>query len=111
MPDWLTVLKVVLPHAKTIYDAASPVFTKKKASAVPDPIVLLQQQVAELQSAAGQTTSHVKELAAQLQSTVAALQEAAALAEHRMRRVTILSAVAGAASLSALVLAAIAFLR
>jgi hypothetical protein len=53
----------------------------------------------------------VKELAAQLQSTVAALQEAAQLAEHRLRRVTIIAAVAGALSVSSLLIAVVAVLR
>lgn len=110
MAPWIIpALKAVLPHVKTIYDTAAPVFTKKKADAVPDPTPLLQQQIAELQAAAGQNTAHVKELAAQLQSTVAALQEAAQLAEHRLRRVTILAAVAGAFSVVAF-LAAVAAL-
>jgi hypothetical protein len=47
----------------------------------------------------------VKELAAQLQSTVAALQEGATLAERRLRRVTIIAAAAGAFSVSALLVA------
>jgi multidrug resistance efflux pump len=106
MASWLIpALKAVLPHVKTIYDTAAPVFTKKKADAAPDATPLMQQQIAELQSAAAQNTAHVKELAAQLQSTVAALQEAASLAEHRLRRVTILAAVAGALSLVALAVA------
>lgn len=111
MASWIIpALKAVLPHVKTIYDTAAPVFTKKKIETAPDP-TLLQQQIAELQSAAAQNTAHVKELAAQLQSTVAALQEAAQLAEHRMRRVTILASVAGALSLCALLVAAVAILR
>ena len=106
MAPWiLPALKAVLPHVKTIVDTAAPVFTKKKPEAVPDPLPLLQQQIAELQSAAAQNTAHVKELAGQLQSTVAALQEAASLAEHRLRRVTILSAIAGALSACALLAA------
>jgi len=112
MAPWiLPALKAVLPHVKTIYETAAPVFTKKKAEAVPDPTQLLQQQIAELQAASAQNTAHVKELAAQLQSTVAAVQEAAALAEHRLRRVTIIAAVAGALSLSALLIAVVAVLR
>ena len=113
MASWLIpALKAVLPHVKTIYDTAAPVFTKKKVEAVPDPTQqLLQQQIGELQAASAQNTAHVKELAAQLQSTVAALQEAAQLAEHRMRRVTILASVAGALSLCALAVAAFAILR
>jgi hypothetical protein len=110
MASWLIpALKAVLPHVKTIYDTAAPVFTKKKAEAAPDPGALLQQQIAELQSAAAQNTAHVKELAAQLQSTVAALQEAVALADHRLRRATIIAAVAIALSLSAVLIAAAAF--
>jgi hypothetical protein len=113
MAPWiLPVLKAVLPHVKTIYDTAAPVFTKKKAEAVPEPTVLLQQQIAELQAAAGQNAANVKELAAQLQSTVSALEQAAALAEGRLRRVTIIAAVAAAFSVSAFFVALVAvFLR
>lgn len=112
MAPWIIpALKAVLPHVKTIYDTAAPVFTKKKADAVPDPTPLLQQQIAELQAAAAQNTAHVKELAGQLQSTVTALQEAAQLAEHRLRRVTILAAVAGALAVVSLLAAVAAVVR
>jgi DNA-directed RNA polymerase sigma subunit (sigma70/sigma32) len=108
MAPWIIpALKAILPHVKTIYDTASPVFTRKKAEAVPDPTALLQQQIAELQNAAAQNTAHVKALAAQLQSTVAALQEAAALSESRLRRVTLIAALAVAFSLAALLTAAL----
>jgi len=110
--SWIIpALKAVLPHVKTIYDTAAPVFTKKKIEAMPDPGPLLQQQISELQSAAAQNTAHVKELAAQLQSTVAALQEGAQLAEHRLRRVTIIAAIASALSVAALLIAIVAVLR
>ena len=112
MAPWiLPALKAILPHVKTIYDTAAPVFTKKKAELAPDPTAVLQQQIAELQAASAQNSANVKELAAQLQSTVAALQEAASLAEHRLRRVTIIAAVAVAFSLSALLIALLAMLR
>jgi uncharacterized protein YlxW (UPF0749 family) len=112
MASWIIpTLKAVLPHVKTIYETAAPVFTKKKAEAVPDPTPLLQQQIAELQAAAAQSTAHVKELAAQLQSTVAAVQEAAQLAEYRLRRATIIAAIAGALSLCALLASLVAVLR
>jgi hypothetical protein len=111
MAPWLLpVLKAVLPHVKTIYDTAAPVFTKKRIEAVPDPTIV-QQQIAELQGAAAQNAAHVKELAAQLQSTVAALEQAAALAEHRLRRATIIAAVAVAFSASALFIGLLAVLR
>ncbi|HEX6266441.1 MAG TPA: hypothetical protein VFZ81_06045 [Burkholderiales bacterium] len=111
MAPWiLPVLKAVLPHVKTIYDSAAPVFTKKRVEAASDPGVL-QQQIAELQAAAGQNAANVKELAAQLQSTVSALEQAAALAENRLRRVTIIAAVAAAFSVSALFIALVAVFR
>jgi hypothetical protein len=111
MAPWIIpALKAVLPHVKTIYDTAAPVFTKKKADTLPDATPLLQQQIAELQSAAAQNTAHVKELAGQLQSTVAALQEAAQLAEHRLRRATIIAAVAGALAAVSLLVAVAAVL-
>jgi hypothetical protein len=86
MAAWLIpALKVVLPHVGTIVSAAAPVFTKKKPDA-PDQAPLLQQQIGELQAAAAQNAAHVKELAAQLESTVAALDQAARLAESKLRR-------------------------
>ena len=88
MAAWLVpALKAVLPHVGSIISAATPVFTNRKADAVANQALLLQQQIAELQSAASQNATHVKELAAQLQSTVAALEEAASMAEARFRRV------------------------
>ena len=73
--SWIIpALKAVLPHVKTIYDTAAPVFTKKKAGALPDPTPLLQQQISELQSAAAQNTVHVKE------------KLSASMRVHRMRR-------------------------
>jgi DNA-directed RNA polymerase sigma subunit (sigma70/sigma32) len=111
MAPWiLPVLKAVLPHVKTIYDSAAPVFTKKRLEGAPDPSVL-QQQIAELQAAAGQNAANVKELAAQLQSTVSALEQAAALAEGRLRRVTIIAAVAVSFSVSAFFIALVAVFR
>ncbi len=111
MATWFSVLKAVLPHVRTIYDAAAPVLTRRKAEAAPEPTSLLQQQVSELQAAAAQNSAHVKELAAQLQSTVTALQDAAAVAETRMRRVTIIAAAAAALSAAALLISLIAVLR
>ena len=101
MAAWLIpALKAVLPHVGTIISAAVPAFTKKKTDAA-NQTHLLQQQIAELQSAASQNAAHIRELAEQLQNTVAALEHAALIAEARLRRVflfclfaTIFSAVA-----------------
>jgi len=101
MAAWLIpALKAVLPHVGTIISAASPAFTRKKTDANQTP--LLQQQIAELQSAASQNAAHIKELAEQLQSTVAALENAALIAEAKLRRVLLFCLVAMALSAAAL---------
>ena len=100
MAVWLIpALKAVLPHIGTILSVAVPVFTKKSADAVANQ-ALLQQQITELQSAASQNALHIKELAAQLQSTVAALEQAASIAEARLRRVYLVCIVAIILSIS-----------
>jgi hypothetical protein len=69
---------------------------------------LLQDQIAELQSAASQNAAHIKELATQLQSTVSALEQTASIAEARLR-LTLRFSVA-AIALSAIGLGVAAFL-
>ena len=74
MAGWLIpALKAVLPHVGDIISVASPVFTKKKADTV-NQTALLQQQVSELQAAASQNAANIKELASELQSSIAALE-------------------------------------
>ena len=83
MAAWfIPALKAVLPHVGDIVAAAKPVFTRKPAQDGST----VQQQIAELQSAVLQNGVNIKELATQLQSTVAALEQAAALAETNLRR-------------------------
>ena len=101
MAAWLIpALKAVLPHVGTIISAAGPAFTKKKTDA--NQTLLLQQQIAELQSAASQNAVHIKELAEQLQNTVAALEHAASIAQANLRRVFLVCLVATAMSVAAL---------
>ena len=102
MAVWLVpALKAVLPHVGTIISMAMPVFTKKPPGTANQTIVL-QQQITELQVAASQNAAHIKELAAQLQSTVVALEQAASIAETRLRRTLLLCL--GAAALSTITL-------
>ena len=102
MAVWLIpALKAILPHIGTILSVAVPVFTKKNADADANQ-ALLQQQITELQSAASQNALHIKELAAQLQSTVAALEQAASIAEKRLQRVFLVCIVAIILSVSSL---------
>jgi len=110
MAGWLIpALKAVLPHVGDIVAAAKPVFTKKKPEAgAPGGEA---QQIAELQAAVSQNAEHVRELAAQLQSTVTALEKGAEIAESRLRRAVLFCAVAVALSLFALGVALIGLLR
>lgn len=103
MPAWLIpALKAVLPHVGTIVSAAKPVFTRKSPDAAPDQPILLQQQVTELQAAASANDAHIRELAAQIQNTVAVLETAAALAERRHRWMLFLCAAATLLSVTSL---------
>ena len=102
MAIWLVpALKAILPHIGTILSVAVPVFTRKKADAEANQ-ALLQQQITELQLAASQNALHIKELAAQLQQTVAALEQAALIADARPRRQYLFCVAAFALSVTAL---------
>src|SRR5450756_2910098 len=91
MPAWLIpALKAVLPHVGTIVSAAAPAFTKKSADVVANQTMLLQQQITELQAAASENDAHIKELAAQIQNTVEALENGASLAEKRHQWIIVL---------------------
>jgi len=106
MAGWLVpALKAVLPHVGTIIAAAGPVFTKRVVDPEAIPPALLQQQIAELQTAASQNAVHIRELAEQLQTTVGALERSAAIAERRLQRVLVVAGVAAAAAVLALAVA------
>lgn len=106
MANWLLpALKAVIPHLGNIVAAAKPAFTKRKPETrAPEPD-LVQRQIAELQGEVSQQAAHIKELAAQLESTVNALGKAAELAEARLRRVLLFTALAAALSVAAFVTA------
>lgn len=109
MAGWLqAALKAVLPHVGDIVSATKPAFTNRRPEVAANQPDLVQQQIAELQAAVSQQATHVKELAAQLESTVLALEKAAALAEARLRRVLVFTAVAAATAVAALGVALLA---
>ena len=109
MAGWLLpALKAVLPHVGDILSAAKPAFTKRKPDALANPSELVQQQITELQSAVSQQSAHIKELAAQLENTITALEKAGQLAEARLRRVLIFTAVSAAFAVAALGVAFVA---
>jgi len=102
MASWLAAaLKAVLPHVGDIVAATKPAFTRKPEPAANQPDVV-QQQIAELQAAVSQQASHIKELAAQLANTIETLERAAQLADARLRRVLIFTAVAAAVAVASL---------
>lgn len=104
MAVWLApALKAVLPHLGTIVSAVVPAFTRKQTDAAANQMQLLQDQIAELQTAASQNAQHIKELATQLQSTVTALEQAAVIADARLKRALWLSVAAGALAIIALI--------
>lgn len=99
MVTWLVpALKAILPHIGTIISATAPAFTKKGSAPTTDQTQLLQQQISELQAAASQNATHVKELAEQLQRTVAAIEQAASVATSNQQRALQLSLTAIALS-------------
>jgi hypothetical protein len=92
MAAWLIpAVKAILPFVTPIVSSALPVFTTRKSDeAAAAQTGVLQQQITELQSAASQNALHVKELAEQLQKTVTALEQGAAIAESRFRQTAVL---------------------
>lgn len=104
MAAWLIpAVKAILPFISPIVSSALPVFTTRKSDeAAAAQANVLQQQISELQSAASQNALHIKELAEQLQKTVTALEQGAAVAESRFKRTTLQCGVAIVLSLVAI---------
>jgi len=108
MAAWLLpAVKAILPYISAIVTAAMPVFTTRKADK--DTASLLQQQIAELQAVASQNAAHIKELAEQIQKTVAALEQEASIIESMLRRTYVFCGAAIAISIIALCVSCIAF--
>lgn len=104
MAAWLIpAIKAILPFVTPIVSSALPVFTTRKSDeTAAAQSSILQQQITELQTAASQNALHVKGLAEQLQKTVAALEQGAAVAESRFRQTAVLCGVAIVLSLVAI---------
>ncbi|MBU1215444.1 MAG: hypothetical protein KKA63_09435 [Gammaproteobacteria bacterium] len=98
MAGWLIpVIKSVLPHVGTIISATAPVFTRKRGDAD-----TLQQQITELQNAAAANDTHIKDLAAQMQVAIEALEKGTRLAEKGYRHAMLLGIASFILSLAAL---------
>ena len=74
---WLSLGKLVLGNLDTIMNVVRPVFTRRKLDEAADRTALLNQQIAELQTAAASNAEQIKQLAAQLKEVVAALAQSA----------------------------------
>lgn len=105
MSAWFTAIKAVLPHIGSIVSAAAPVFTRRAEPAPQSQV--LQQQIAELQNASAQNAAYIKDLAAQITSAIAALEQAAVVHERRLRRAYIVAIAALGIAVMALVLVVI----
>ncbi|MEX2163268.1 MAG: hypothetical protein WD823_03355 [Sulfuricaulis sp.] len=107
---WLAVGKLVLANLDTIIDVVKPAFTRKKIEAVTNQAELLNQQIAELQTASSNNAEQIKELAAQLKQMVTALDQAALSVAAARKKTRILSVVAVAVSVIAIVAAVASFI-
>jgi uncharacterized membrane-anchored protein YhcB (DUF1043 family) len=85
---WLAVGRLVLGNLDTIINVVRPAFTRQRLNEAADRTALLDQQIAELQTAAAANAEQVQRLAAQLKEVVAALAQSAAevSAERAARR-------------------------
>ena len=84
---WLAVGSLVLGNLDKIMAVVRPGFTRRNAAAAA-PAEVLDQQIAELQTAAAANVEQIRALAAQLKDVVSALEQAgiAAAAERAATR-------------------------
>ncbi|MGQ4659774.1 hypothetical protein [Lysobacter sp. F6437] len=103
MAAWFTAVAPFLPD---IIQMAKPIFTRSKGEEkAPD---LVPRQIAELQDAAAQNAESVRVLAAEMQQTLTALQQASGELERKLERANRLSLVAATAAVLAFAVAAYA---
>lgn len=108
MAPWIIpALKAVLPHVGTIVAAAKPMFSKPQPGQGDG---TQDEQIAELQAVAAQNDANIRELAAQFQQTVAALEQAAAQAHAQSQHMQRLCWIAVGSAAVSLVIALAALL-
>ena len=112
MPQWLMpAIKLIANNLDTIVNTARPFLTRRKEAAGPDATDLVQQQIAELQTAVSGNANQIHELAEQLRNTIAALEEGARMAEERALQSRRMNLAALILAAGALLLALIALFR
>jgi hypothetical protein len=108
---WLAVGSLVLGNLDKIMSVVKPGFTRRKVDVASAQFDLLNQQIAELQTAASTNAEQITQLAAQVKEVVEALAQAAANAATERAAVRRLVYVALAASTVAIALCAWALTR
>jgi predicted HAD superfamily Cof-like phosphohydrolase len=83
---WLAVGRLVLGNLDTIINVVRPAFTRQRLNEAADRTALLDQQIAELQTAAAANAEQVQRLAAQLKVAALAQSAAEVSAERAARR-------------------------
>jgi hypothetical protein len=93
---WIAVGQLVLGNLDKIIGVVNPGFTRKKVEVASAQFDLLNQQIAELQSAASIEAEQTRNLAAQVKELVGALAQAAAnaAAERALMRRLVTGAIA-----------------
>ncbi|HTU68582.1 MAG TPA: hypothetical protein VMF52_21765 [Steroidobacteraceae bacterium] len=102
---WMIVGQLVLGNLDKIIDVVKPVFTRRKVDALPTQTDLLNQQIAELQTAAANNAEQIGLLATQLREFVATVSQSADEAAAQRAAAVKLSRVALAVSAVALIAA------
>jgi chromosome condensin MukBEF ATPase and DNA-binding subunit MukB len=108
---WLVVGNLVLNNLDKIIGVVRPGFTRKKVEVASAQFELLNQQIAELQTASSTNAEQIKDLAAQVKEVVSALAQAAANAAAERAAVRRLVFAAFAASAIAIALCAWVLVR
>lgn len=103
MAAWFTAVAPFLPD---LIQMARPIFTRARGEEKASD--LIPQQIAELQDAAARNAEAVRVLAAEMQQTLTALQQASAALERELARARQMALVAVIASLLGFAVAAYA---
>jgi len=108
---WLAVGSLVLGNLDKIMAVVKPAFTRRQIDAPGNPAELLNQQIAELQSATATNAEQIRTLASQLKDVVAALEQAGMDAAQERAATRRLAAAALAIGFAGLVIGVLALLR
>jgi len=106
---WLAVGSLVLGNLDKIMSVVRPAFTRQSDAAA-NQSEILNQQIAELQTAAAANAEQIRTLAAQLKDVVAALEQAGTAAAEDRAATRKLAAIALAVGVAGLVTGIVALL-